>query len=209
LKTDRRLALLALPDRDRFVRVLLGGEATLATSLVPGVTGGAWATAPPDRNRPGLPGKTMTMAATEEDPMAPLLGRVMEGQARDRGATLELTFAEATKVEGTWLREGRFDLALVDQVDWPQLCWRCRFGSDAVGRANPSRVKDFDAMAAAADTGDPAAASALEGRLRGEGIVLPLWRPSAVLASRGVGNVVANSWSLGPFWGAESWTPPR
>jgi hypothetical protein len=209
LKAERRLALLGLPDRDRFVEVLLGGEAALARSMLPGAEGGAWVTAPPDRNRPGLPGKTMTMAATEEDPMAPLLGRVMEGQVRDRGATLELTFADATKVEGSWLREGRFDLAVVDQVDWPQPCWRCRFDSAAVGRGNPSRVKDFDALAAAADGGDLAAATALEARLRSEGVVLPLWRPSAVLASRGVGNVVANSWSLGPFWGAENWTPSR
>jgi hypothetical protein len=149
------------------------------------------------------------MAAGVEDPMAFLVGRVLEGQVRARGGTLELQFADATKVEGNWLREGRFDLALVDQVDWPQPCWRCRFGAAAVGRGNPSRVKDFDALATAADAGDPAALAALEARLRGEGVVLPLWRPSAVLASRGVGGVVANSWSAGPFWGAENWTPPR
>lgn len=209
VKRERRLALLGLPDRDRFVEVLMAGEAALATSLVPGAAGGAWVTAPPDRSRPGLPGKPLTMAAGVEDPMAPLLGRVLEGQVRDRGGMLELQFAEATKVEGTWLREGRFDLALVDQVDWPQPCWRCRFGAEAVGRGNSSRVKDFDALAAAADAGDPAAPAALEDRLRGDGVVLPLWRPSAVLASRGVGGVVANSWSMGPFWDAENWTPSR
>jgi hypothetical protein len=209
LTGERRAALLGLPDRDRFVTVLLGGEAALATSVVPGRAGGSWATAPPDRNRPGLGGGTLVMAAGVEEPMSPLLGRVLEGQARVKGTTLELKFAEATKVEGSWLREGRFDMAVVDQMDWPQPCWQCRFGSAAIGRGNATRVKALDDLAAAADAGDPAASAALEARLRSEAVLLPLWRPSAVLASRGVAGVVANSWSIGPFWGAENWTPAR
>jgi hypothetical protein len=207
LTGERRAALLGLPDRDRFVTVLLGGEAALATSMLPGAVGGSWATAPPDRNRPGLGGGTLVMAAEVEEPMSPLLGRVLENQARARGVTVELKFAEATKVEGTWLREGRFDVAMVDQMDWPQPCWLCRFGSAALGRGNAARVKGLDDLAAAADAGDPAAPATVEARLRSEAVLLPLWRPSAVLASRGVAGVVANSWSIGPFWGAENWTP--
>jgi hypothetical protein len=207
LTGERRAALLGLPDRDRFVTVLLGGEAALGTSVVPGAAGGPWATVGPDRNRPGLGGGTLVMAAEVEEPMSPLLGRVLEGQARARGVTVELKFAEATKVEGAWLREGRFDVATVDQMDWPQPCWLCRYGSAAVGRGNAARVKGLDDLAAAADAGDPAAPATLEARLRSEAVLLPLWRPSAVLASRGVKDVVANSWSIGPFWGAENWAP--
>jgi len=49
--------------------------------------------------------------------------------------------------------------------------------------------------------------AALETRVRAEGLLLPLWRPRAVLAGRGVGGLVANSWAPGPFWAAESWAP--
>jgi hypothetical protein len=66
-------------------------------------------------------------------------------------------------------------------------------------------VKGLTTLAAAADT-DPAAVPALETRVRAEGLVLPLWRPRAVLAGRAVAGLVPNSWSIGPFWSAESWS---
>ena len=92
-------------------------------------------------------------------------------------------------------------------VAWPEPCWSCWFAEAGAGRGNLTRVKGLTTLAAAADT-DPAAVAALEARVRAEGLMLPLWRPRAVLAGRGVTGLVANSWQLGPFWSAESWTPP-
>ena len=209
LAAERRRALLALPDRDRFVDVLLGGEAERARSLAgPGEGEGAWATVRPDPERPGLDDEVLaTVVASEEDPMAPLLGRVLESRARLREATLELKFADAGKVEGSWLPEGLFDVAVAEEVAWPQPCWRCWFAASSVGRGNVTRVIDggLDDLAARAERGDAAAVPELEGRVREDALLLPLWRASAVLAARGVEGVEANSWSVGPFWGAEEW----
>ena len=91
---------------------------------------------------------------------------------------------------------------------WPEPCWTCWFADTATGRGNVTRTTTLTALAAAADT-DPAAVPALEAKVKADGLLLPLWRPRAVLAGREVGRLTANSWSPGPFWAAESWTPPR
>jgi ABC-type transport system substrate-binding protein len=210
----RRRGVLGLPDRDRFVEVLLAGEARLAVTLA-GVAGGpepAWAQVGgrpgPGTEVEGLErGGTDTLVAAQEEPMALLLGRLLESGVRAAGATLELKIAEAPLVDGRWLPEGSFDFALLDDVAWPEPCWRCWFAESARERGNVSRVGGLDDLAAAADRGEAGAALALEARLRSEAALLPLWRPSAVLAGRHIKGLVANSWSLGPFWGAENWTP--
>jgi ABC-type transport system substrate-binding protein len=212
LPPERRRAYLGLANRDRFVDVLLAGEGERAVSLRgpgPGAAAEAaiWATAglEPDGGRlKDTP--QATLVAAEEDQLSPLLGRVLQQGAQAGGTTLELKSDEATDVDGSWLPDGQFDLALLRTVAWPQPCWSCWFAEAGTGRGNITRVQGLTALAAAADS-DPAAAPALEARVRAEGLMLPLWRPRAVLAGRGVGGLVANSWSLGPFWGAESWSP--
>lgn len=212
----RRRGVLGIPDRDRFVDVLLAGEARRAVTLA-GVAGPpasgapAWAEAgghgAPGAEVEGLErGENDSLVAAMEEPMAPLLGRLLESGVRAVGATLELKFAEAPMVDGRWVPEGSFDFALVDDVAWPEPCWRCWFAGAARERGNVSRVGGLDDLAAAADRGEPGAAAALEARVSVEALLLPLWRPSAVLAGRDVKGLVANSWSLGPFWGAENWT---
>ena len=91
---------------------------------------------------------------------------------------------------------------------WPEPCWTCWFADTATGRGNVTRVTGLTGLAAAADA-DPAAVAALEARVKAEALMLPLWRPRAVLAGRRVGGLLANSWAAGPFWSAESWTPSR
>jgi hypothetical protein len=243
---ERRLAYLGLANRDRFVDVLLSGEADRAGSLgrpapeatdgsaggaagggaaggAAGPTGGGspgpgagaagagaatWATAGAEPAGGRLKGAPLsTLVSADEDQLSPLLGRVLQSGAHAAGATLELKSDEATVVDGAWLPDGRFDLALVRTLSWPEPCWSCWFAEAGTGRGNVTRVKGLTALAAAADT-DPAAVPALETRVRAEGLMLPLWRPRAVLAGRGVRGLVANSWSVGPFWSAESWTPP-
>ncbi|MGH9041678.1 MAG: ABC transporter substrate-binding protein [Acidimicrobiia bacterium] len=210
---SQRRDVLGIPNRDRFVDVLLDGEAKRAVTLA-GVDGGpeaAWAKAggpsAPGADAGGLArGGTFTLVAAIEEPMAPLLGRLLEAGVREAGATLELKLADAPMVDGRLLRDGGFDFALVDDVAWPQPCWRCWFTEGATAQGNVSRVKGVDELAAGADRGEVEAAPALEVSLRDDAVLLPLWRPLAVLAGRGVDGLAANSWSLGPFWEAENWT---
>jgi hypothetical protein len=221
----RRMAYLGLANRDRFVDVVLAGEADRAVSLAgpvagpvaagPGGPGGpasappAWATAAGGPGPGALKGApAATLVSDDEDEPSPLVGRVLQQGAAAGGADVELKSDESTKVDAAWLPDGRFDLALMRAVAWPEPCWSCWFADAGVGRGNVTRAKGLTALAAAADA-DPAAAPALETRVKSDGLLLPLWRPRAVLAGRGVVGLMANSWSIGPFWSAESWSPAR
>ena len=212
LPLERRLAYLGLANRDRFVDVLLAGEGDRAVSLggpSAAASGGAaatWASAglEPDAGRLKDAG-TATLVSADEDQLSSLVGKVLQQGARAAGATIELRSDESTTVDATWLPEGRFDLALVRSVSWPEPCWACSFADDSTGRGNVARARGLTPLAVAADR-DPSAAPALEARVKADGLVLPLWRPRAVLAGRNVAGLAANSWSIGPFWGAESWT---
>ena|GEM_PF-3253430 len=220
----RRLAYLGLANRDRFVDVVLAGEADRAVSLVPpspaagpasGAASGAasgpptWATAGAGPGIGALKGAPeATLVSDDEDEQSPPVGRVLQQGAAAAGADVELKSDESTTVDAGWLPDGRFDLALMRTVAWPEPCWSCWFADAGVGRGNVTRAKGLTALAAAADA-DPAAVPALEARVKSDGLLLPLWRPRAVLARRGVTGLVANSWSVGPFWSAESWSPSR
>ena len=219
---DRRSIYLALPNRDRFVDVLLAGEADRAVSLappvaagggapVPGTGGAAEAAWPVAAGQPagsrlnGSP--SVTLVSADEDQLSDLVGRVLQTSAKAAGGNVELKSDESTTVDATWLPAGRFDLALDRTTAWPEPCWSCWFADAGTGRGNVTRTKALTALAAAADT-DPTASPALEARVKADALLLPLWRPRAVLAGRGVTGLTANSWSLGPFWSAEAWAPP-
>lgn len=212
LGEERRRALLALLDRDRFVEVLLEGEAVPAPTLAgpeAAGAGGAWRELTADTALGGIPRNAVdTVVASEELDMAGLLGRALESQVRTRRARLELEFAPAPLVQGTWLPDGRFDLAVVEEVAWPEPCWRCWFGSESVGTTNVARIEGLDPLALGAEQGDAEAVAALEANLRDSAVLLPLWRPSALLAGKGVEGAEANSWS-GPLWAAERWSLRR
>lgn len=214
LSLERRVAYLGLANRDRFVDVLLAGEGDRAVSLsaaaarASGATAPTWATAGLEPAAGRLKDAvTATLVSADEDQLSGLVGKVLQQGARAAGATVELRSDEATTVDGTWLPEGRFDLALLRSVSWPEPCWACWFGDDSTGRGNVTRARGLTALADAADR-DPSAVPGLEARVKADGLMLPLWRPRAVLAGRSVTGLAANSWSIGPFWGAESWATP-
>jgi ABC-type transport system substrate-binding protein len=205
----RRLAYLGLPNRDRFVDVVLAGEADRAVSLEPSAGSPTWAAAAGAPAGAALKGAAeTTLVSDDEDESSPLVGRVLQQGAAAAGADVELKSDESTTVDAAWLPDGRFDLALMRTVAWPEPCWSCWFADADVGRGNVTRVKGLTALASAADA-DPAAVPALEARVKSDGLLLPLWRPRAVLAGHNVAGLVANSWSTGPFWSAESWSPSR
>lgn len=204
LPVERRRAVLALVNRDRFVDVLLDGEAALAVSAHRVSGAGAFGRGAVRHGDARVGGK-VSLAVAEEEPMASLLARALELAVRSAGSQLELFRSEAALVEGVWSREGRFDLMVIDRVEWPVPCWRCSYAAEAIGEGNVSRIPGLDELAAAADRGDAVAADVLETRLAEDAVLLPLWRPSSLLAFRGVEGVVANSWSPTPLWGAEGW----
>lgn len=211
LQTDEvgdalRVAVLDLVDRNRFVQVLLEGEADVATSwgLLERDTGWPrWFVDPSKAD--GMEKRDLAFAVPDEDPMAGLLARATQRRARSTPLTLDAVRLANHLLDGEWLPRGMFDVAFADEVQWPEPCWRCRFGSPFIGETNWARVEAYDDLAARADAGDAAAASALEHRLQGDGVVLPLWRPAAVVAARGVDGIEANAWSPGPFWHVERW----
>lgn len=204
LSRDQRVAVIASVDRAAFVTTLLQGEATVLDTLGPSSTGpvasgagpGTWtAVGPGDTG--ALRGVTVDLVGELEEPMTATLERSMQKRARFGGGRLELRNAEADRVE-RWVAEGSYQASLLLQFDGPEPCWTCRWA--AVD----------EPLARAADAGDEAAVRALEGKLRDEAIVLPLWRPTPVVAWRvGLGGVRANGFALSGAWNAWEWWRDR
>lgn len=211
LQTDRvdeehRVAALDLVDRTRFTRVLLEGDAEVATS---------WGRLERDPGWPEWfldPGtaeaasrERMVFAVSDQEPMAGLLLRAVQRRARSTPLTFDAARVLAERLDGEWLASGEFDVAVVDEFQWPHPCWACRWGSGAVGTTNWSRVEGLDDLVSRADAGDAGAGSAVERHLQEIGALLPMWRPAAVVASRGVDGIAANAWQPGPFYRPEHW----
>jgi ABC-type transport system substrate-binding protein len=207
LSVARRRALLSIVDRDRFVAVLLAGEVDLAMAWRPGRPPDrpAWGSVVAGAPSFGTDDVTVAFAAPDSESMSGLLGRAMQTRIQATKVTLDLDFTDAAEVNSTWRPSGRFDLLLTSDIEWPVPCWRCQFAADAVGAGNWSRAKDLDDLAASADRGD--ASDSLEARLHADAVVMPMWRPKAVVAARGVKGVLANSWAAGPLWNVSSWRP--
>jgi hypothetical protein len=208
VSAERRQALLGLVDRDRFVAALLAGEADPVTAWPVEARDGAWpsAAAVAHSDAPVVRrGFTARLVAANEQPLAGVLGRSMQTRVLGTPTQIDLAFTDGSIVNGEWLRDGAFDVALAETVAWPAPCWRCVVGGDAIGRGNAVRVGGLDALAAAADHGDASAPAAIDRRLRDDADVLPLWRPRALVASRGMRGVAANSWAPGPLWNVDGW----
>lgn len=190
LELEQRRAVLQSVDRAAFVRTLLDGEAKLFDGFA-GPDDETWKGAPFGEVG-ALKGETLDLVGFSEEPMTGLLHRSMQKRARAAGGTIELRQSEADRVE-TWLRNGEFEAAVVVALDPPGLCWTCRWADVAGSQA--------------ADTGDPAAVIALEQSLEDEARVLPLWRPSTIVAYRGdLVGVQANGYAASGAWNAWEWS---
>ncbi|HEX7167606.1 MAG TPA: ABC transporter substrate-binding protein, partial [Acidimicrobiales bacterium] len=195
LGREDRAAVAATIDRTRTVSVLLEGEAVRLDGFG-GPTDDTWAGAGVGDAGP-LRGDTVDLVGEIEEPMTVLLHRAMQKRARAAGGRLELRAAESDRVE-PWLGEGSYQAALAMSYDGPHVCWRCRW-----------EIVDAE-LARRADAGDTSAIAALEAKLAGETLVLPLWRPRAVAAWRTavVDSVRANPFGLSAAWDAWRWTKP-
>jgi hypothetical protein len=197
LSVEKRRSLFASVDRAAFVGTLLSGEATLLDGFA-GAEDGTWSSVRGPGDVGSLRGQNVDVVGFVEEPMTGLLHRSMQKRVRAAGGTLELRAAESDRVEG-WLREGAFEAGVVVTLDPLGMCWRCRFGE--VGPAG---------LVAAADAGDPVSVAAFSALLRDEARVLPLWRPTTVVAWRPatVSGVRANGFGASAAWNASEWWRP-
>jgi hypothetical protein len=194
LDEPTRKAVVATVERKLFVQTLLENEGSLLNGWA-GQDDVSWAkviAAAADTS--ALNGRTVQLTGEVEEPMTALLERAMQKRVTSAGGSLELRNAEADRVEG-WLASGDYAAAVAMSYEGPSVCWTCRWQSvDAAG-------------AAAADSGDASAVSALEAKLRDGAYVLPLWRMTPFTAARpGVLGVAANGLALGPAWNAWEWS---
>lgn len=195
LDDAHRAAVIATFDRRRFVQVLMRGEALPLDGLA-GAEDGTWSTV--GKGDPSaLKAAAVDLVGELEEPMTPLAHRSMQKVARGGGGRLELRQAEADRVEG-WVSRGEYDAAVVAAYDGPAMCWTCRWA--AVDGA----------LASSADAGDRNASSALERALRDRGVVVPLWRPRAVVGWRAaaIAGPTANPYALNAAWDAWRWSRP-
>jgi ABC-type transport system substrate-binding protein len=188
LTADERRSLFRFVDRNAFVATLLRGEASVLNGFS-GPRDTTWASLPPAGSNPG----EIELAGASEDPMAAVLAKALQRGGRAAGSDVALRTARVDQVE-QWVASGTYEAAVVTNLDGPEACWICRW------------AEVDTTLAAAADSGDAAAARRLEGRLRDEAVVLPLWRPTAVVAWRdGLAGVRVNGYAPSAAWNAHEW----
>ena len=187
LNADTRRSLFRFVDRSAFVATLLRGEAAVLNGFA-GSGDTTWAVAP----SAGKPGSIELTEAAEE-PMAGVLAKALQRGGRAAGSVVALRTAPVDQVQ-QWVASGTYQAAIVTNLDGPDACWTCRWG-------------DVDTvLAASADSGDAAAVRRLEVRLRDEALLLPMWRPTAVVAWRiGLSGVRVNGYASSAAWNAYEW----
>jgi ABC-type oligopeptide transport system substrate-binding subunit len=188
LNGEERRSLFRFVDRSAFVGTLLRGEATVLNGFA-GSGDTTWRTLAPAGAKP----PSVDLVGANEEPMATVLSRAMQRAGRAAGGDVALRAARVDQVD-EWVATGMYEAAVVSYLDGPEVCWSCRWGSvDAV-------------LAAAADSGDATAARRLERKLRDEALLLPLWRPTAVVAWRdGLHGVRVNGYAASAAWNADEW----
>ena len=188
LNGDERRSLFRFVDRNAFVGTLLRGEAAVLNGFS-GPRDTTWAALPSPGSKPG----PIELAGASEDPMAGVLGKALQRGGHAAGSDVALRTARVEQLE-QWVALGTYQAAVVTNLDGPDACWTCRWaGVDTV-------------LASAADSGDAAAVRQLEGRLRDDALVLPLWRPTAVVAWRdGLEGVRVNGYASSAAWNAVEW----
>jgi peptide/nickel transport system substrate-binding protein len=191
LSAPEREAVVGAVDRPRFLTALLQGEALPLNGLV-GAEDATWASVMPSTTG-WKAGAVVQVAGEDEEPMTPLVERVIQDRGSAATTEVDLRNADAARVE-QWITDGTYDAGLAMTYDGPDVCWTCRWSSvDA-------------ALATAADSGDRRAAVALEAEVRNAWLALPLWRPRTVVAWRGnLHGLQANGFGLDAAWNAWEW----
>lgn len=193
LRPDVRTTFLSNVPRKEIVGALLADEASVVESF----SGGAQWKDPRPSAGVGLDKASIRFSASHTEPLSQSLGRSITRVAEHDGGTVA---TEITDVESIrkMLDDGSFDAVLEVEPESPTFCWSCSFA--AVDQE----------LARRADAGDQLAVQDLQVKLRDEGLLLPLWKPNAVVASRkaAVSGVTANGYTPTRLSSAARWWKP-
>lgn len=209
LDTSDREGVARALDRERFLQVVLGDEAAPAEGvLAPQQAGAVPAWARYDSGGP------VDLAADEELDLAytdgellDLVARFVQAELEHAGADVELVPLEADVFQGTFLPQGRFDLALWESRTGPAPeLWRWVHvpgAGDPLTRLTDPRLTSLALAAAAGKAGSLAEA---QRRLALLAPVVPLFQPRVTMAWRaGMTGPAANPTVEGPLWNAWAW----
>ena len=209
LDTVTRQRIAGAVDRDRLLEVLLRGEAVAADGvLAPEQPGAlpAWS-----RYRSGEPSPVDVPRELDlmyqRAELLDIVARYVQAELERAGTDVELVPLEADVFHGTFLPEGRFDLALVESRAGPHgELWRwvaVPGGPEPVTRLLDERLAD---LAAAAEEGDAEALGEAQRRLALLASALPLFQPEVTVGWRaGLTGLAANPTVDGSLWNAASW----
>src|SRR5918992_276875 len=189
-------------DRGRFVDVVLRDEGASSESVVvPEVPGSVPVWARYGRGPPepaDIDGELSLVYVRGE--LLDLTARYLQAELRRAGIDLELVPLEADVFWGTFLPEGRFDLAILEVRGGPL----ADLDPWAAGWAGDDRT--VRSLAGEAAEGDPTALAAAQRRLAALAVVLPLYQVRTAMGWReGVTGIQPNPSADGPLWNAWAW----
>ena len=198
---DRRSVADAV-DRGRFVDVVLRDEGASSESVVvPEVPGSVPVWARYGRGPPepaDIDGELSLVYVRGE--LLDLTARYLQAELRRAGIDLELVPLESDVFWGTFLPEGRFDLAILEVRGGPL----ADLDPWAAGWAGDDRT--VRSLAGEAAEGDPTALAAAQRRLAALAVVLPLYQVRTAMGWReGVTGIQPNPSADGPLWNAWAW----
>jgi peptide/nickel transport system substrate-binding protein len=163
----------------------------------------------------GLHPGTLTFAGPSSGELAALLQQTVQADLQQVGISAEIRNTDKEQFYGRSLREGRFDLAVVEQRGSPMeaLTRLYRSGLQPPAGLNYARLSSpaVDEALDAADTvkeADPALADVVMRRLAAALPAVPLVEVKAFIAYRTtISGVAANATVDGPFWNLAQWSP--
>ncbi len=208
-----RTGIDAAIDRVRFDEVVLREEGAAAASVLasgrPGYVS-AWDPAG-GSSPPALAGTRELDLIFARGELIDLTARYVQEEVRAAGGDIELVPLEVDVYHELFLKESRFDLALVEVRTGPSPeLWRW---TTLPGTGKPVTGLDDEELARLAEAvegGDPNAGKSLgefQERLADLAAVIPLYHPATTVAWRdGVNGLEANPTVEGPLWNAWAWS---
>jgi ABC-type transport system substrate-binding protein len=206
LDLPARQRVIAAIDRDRFVEVVLGEEGEPADGVLAPEQPGA---VPAWRDGPagGLVGGGELDLAYTRSELLDIVARYIQAELERTGADVELVPLESDVFQGTFLPQGRFDLALWESRTGPSgELWRWVEVPGAGQAVTGLEDRRLAELVEAAAGGDQGALEAAQRRLADLAPVLPLFQPRVTMGRRGgVSGPTANPTIDGPLWNAWAW----
>jgi peptide/nickel transport system substrate-binding protein len=218
-----RQAVAAAIDRRGMLEAFVGEDGRELESLAPGWTPGdseVFGGLALDRDRArsllsggGIRPGTVALSAPESSEIAGVMERAVQAGLQEVGITAEVVNPDEDRFYGQWLREGRFDLALVERRGSPMMALAGTYRSTRhppVGvnysRASSTLVDEALDAADGVKEIDPALPDVIMRRLVAALPAIPLFEARAFVANvPSVTGPSANATVEGPLWNLEDW----